>query len=150
MKLDTTITVHMGWDILATLAEAKLEHALAAAVTQAREDTARDFARARVRAGVRPVAMRSSEFRRLPKRFTCPECGGRTLLEVDEWSTTTRTPTLGGFRVMCEAEDDELMRAMAEDEAPKWEHRHWQSDWMPLVDQVGRWIGRNVEILPHD
>lgn len=114
---------------------------------EARDAIARDFARARVRHQLRPYAVHADRLLRLPARFACPECGDRCIVEFDEWSVRDGTPTAGGFRVMCEPDTDAELAAWARDEDHVDGHRHWQSDWQPLIDRVGRWLARNVRVV---
>jgi len=97
------------------------------------------------------IPIRSGYAYKLPERFQCPECGGRMLLEVDEWECATGMPTLGGIRVMCVAEEDEFLRAMYAEEDPKWQHQHWQDPgWMGLQHAVERYVCRKFHIVSSD
>lgn len=58
----------------------------------------------------------------------CPECGGRLHAESAEWDSETGIPTIDGFYVDCESD-------------PDCNHRYWQSDWQPVIDRIGTWIG---------
>lgn len=74
----------------------------------------------------------------------CPECGGDLFVEA-EWDESTDKPTRTGLSVSCCVEDSSLVR---------WEnskhdnrefrdvaHRHWQSDWQPIVDRIAEACG---------
>lgn len=105
------------------------------------------FQRARRARGLPPVVLTGWKPYTLPERFECPECGGRVLLEVDEWSASDGTPTAGGIRVMCQAEEEELDRAMQADDEPAWQHRHWQDQgWMELIRRVQRFCASSVRV----
>lgn len=82
----------------------------------------------------------------LPARFECPECGGRLLVEIDEWSARDGIPTSGGYRVMCEPDTDAEVQAWSRDEDYDG-HRYWQSDWMSIEVRVGRWMVRYVRVV---
>lgn len=113
---------------------------------EAHDTLARDFARSRTLLGLPPRAIKAGSTLRLPVRFECPECGGRLLVEVDEWSARDGTPTAGGYRVMCEPDTDAELAAWSRDEDHDG-HRHWQSDWEHIVRRVGVWMVRNVRVV---
>lgn len=58
----------------------------------------------------------------------CPECGGQLHTEIYEWDTVSGRPTIGGYTVDCVNDDNA-------------NHRYWQSDWQPVIDRVGIWLG---------
>jgi len=116
-------------------------------VAAAHDTIAADFQRLRRARGLPPIALTAWRHYTLPHRFQCPECGGRVCMEVDEWSASTGIPTAGGVRVMCEAEEVELDRAMQAGEDPAWEHRHWQGpDWMDLIRRVEQFCASSVRV----
>lgn len=103
--------------------------------------------RLRIARGLPPIALTGWKFYKLPAHYQCPECGGRTVFEVDEWSTVSGMPIAGGIRVMCEAEEAEFDRAMRADEDPAWQHRHWQDQgWMSLIRSVERFCASRVRV----
>jgi hypothetical protein len=113
---------------------------------EAREAIAISFHEARVRLHIAPVLLDADKVYRLPAHFKCPECGGRTLLEVYEWGARTGVPTQGGFTVHCKEEDDQQFESFSEDCDYNSNHRYWQSDWQPVCDRVARWMVRNVRV----
>lgn len=121
-----------------------IEQMAAAALDQIR----RDFARTRTRLGLRPLALGEDRMLRLPPKFKCPECGGALIVEVDEWSSRDGTPTAGGYRVMCEPDSDAELAAWDRDEDHEDGHRYWQSDWLHVQRRVGKWMVRNVRVVP--
>jgi len=70
----------------------------------------------------------------------CPECGGPLDVEISEWETDTGKPTEGGIIVYCRHEEEEEIRALAENDYPEWEHDHWQSTWQPTIDWIHKYI----------
>lgn len=73
-----------------------------------------------------------------PGKLRCPECGGPLTVNVTEWETVTGRPTECGVEVSCVWwEMSELEEEAGGPEAIH--HRWWQSDWQPVVDQVGSW-----------
>ena len=70
----------------------------------------------------------------------CPECGGETEIEIDEYFTGSRKPTPYGFRLMCSAEEREFEAALDENREPEWEHDHWQSSWQAAIDRAYSWM----------
>ena len=106
-----------------------------------------DFQQLRRARGLPPIMLAAWKHYVMPKHFECPECGGRVCIEVDEWSAATGIPRVGGIRVMCIAEEDEVDRAMQADEDPAWQHRHWQgAEWMGLIRRVERFCASAVRI----
>lgn len=133
------------WLILETSeAEQAVRSLVDALYAAAMDAITRDFARARVKHMLPPYSIGPSRMLRLPKRFECPECGGRLFVEIDEWSKGIQTP--GGYRVECEPDTDAEMAAWERDEDHEGGHRYWQSDWQHVVDRVGRWMVRNVRV----
>lgn len=130
----------------AAAAMASVQALIEARAAEAHDALARDFARIRVQHNLRPRAIRAGGILRLPIRFECPECGGRLLVEVDEWSSADGTPTAGGYRVMCEPDTEAEIAAWNRDEN-YYGHRHWQCDWEHLQARVGRWMVRNVRVV---
>lgn len=66
-------------------------------------------------------------------RVVCPECGGKLFASVHESDAETGLPTTCGIQIDCENEnwnDDET-----------WNHRWYQSDWLPIVEFVNQWAG---------
>jgi hypothetical protein len=134
-------------DLMCRKARRKLAGEIEAQAEAAKQCFTAAFRRLRRERGLPPIALTAEKHYRLPARFQCPECGGRTLFEVDEWSTATGMPTVGGIRVMCEAEEEELWRAMRQDEDPAWQHRHWQDPgWMGLIRSVERFCASRVRV----
>lgn len=131
-----------------TLALAKVQEFIDSQAAAALDQIRRDFARSRTRLGLRPLALHEDKMLRLPRRFECPECGGPLIVEVDEWSSRDGTPTAGGYRVMCEQDTDAELAAWNRDEDYEDGHRHWQSDWQGVTDRVGKWMVRNVRVVP--
>lgn len=121
---------------------ALIEKSVAAALNQTRID----FQAARVRLRLPPVLLDTDRTYKLPSRFACPECGGRTGIEVYEWGARAGLVAHDGFTVHCIAEDEELWASMEQDRDEAWSHRHWQSDWQPLIEQVRRWVFRNIRV----
>lgn len=89
------------------------------------------------------------------KTPTCPECGGKLYADIVEWETETGIPTDGGVTVHCETEDAELGAALDDDSIDDdylktLMHRHWQSEWQPIIDQITRycqetpWVAQEV------
>lgn len=63
----------------------------------------------------------------LPKDVSiCPECGNRLIVESCEWLSESGLPTKDGLHVYCRSEE-------------RIKHRHWQSDWQPVVNVVQVW-----------
>jgi len=127
-------------------ARGKVHAIIDARAAAAKEEITLAFQRLRRARNLPPIALSSWKYAKLPARFQCPECGGRLIFEVNEWSTATGTPTPGGISVMCEAEEKELWSAMQQERDPEWQHRSWQSDWMPVVRQVERFCASRVRI----
>lgn len=126
------------------IVQALIDRMTEAALDQIR----RDFARSRTRLGLRPLALGEDRMLRLPRKFACPECGGALIVEVDEWSSRDGTPTAGGYRVMCEPDTDAELAAWDRDEDHLDGHRYWQSDWQHVQRRVGKWMVRNVRVVP--
>jgi len=135
-------------ELMCRKARRKLHAEVDAQVAKAKAEITAEFQRLRRTHGLPPIALIGLKYYRLPKQFECPECGGRTLFEVDEWSTSTGMPSAGGIRVLCEAEEEEFDRAMQADEDPGWQHRHWQdTGWMSLIRRVERFCASRVRIF---
>lgn len=113
---------------------------------QALDDLADMSRAARARLRLPPVYLDANRLALLPPKFKCPECGGRLIVEVCEWSSKTGIVTPGGALILCKAEDEELIASIDDERDPEWEHRNWQSDWQPVVDTVTRFIARNVRV----
>ncbi len=75
----------------------------------------------------------------------CPECGGHLYVQGTEWESDSRKPTEFGVEVECENEPDL-------DDPDFWEkcHRHWQGEWMPVLDHVTRWARRFIRVVPRE
>lgn len=86
----------------------------------------------------------------LPKEIAvCPECGSELYIECYEWNSQTGFPTRAGFQVHCKQEDKEVDDWMNNDNDHRTSrevmHRHWQSDWQPVIDRVWNWINQHRE-----
>lgn len=128
-------------------ARRKIRGEIEAQAEAAKADIAIAFRRARARRHIPPFFVDSDKCLKLPLRFRCPECDGVALVEIHEWGTQDGIPTAGGYTIHCEAEDQELMDAMAQDRDVHWQHRHWADQgWMHLYHIVGRWLARNVRV----
>lgn len=68
---------------------------------------------------------------------TCPECECQLWADVFEWEIESREITEGGFTIECVNED-------YEDEDTR--HRHWQSEWQPVINKVFAWLSENVRV----
>lgn len=91
---------------------------------------------ARRRAGFMPfVIMTLTHHCVAPDRLRCPECGGRLIVEIEEWEATTGKPEEA--LVLCENES--------------WDgddcHRHRWYDWNDVHDAAYRWARSNVRVL---
>lgn len=79
-----------------------------------------------------------------PSVATCPECGGKLEVDCNEWDSKTGIPTESGFDVSCISEEEDLDTWMYNDDDERdmreVAHRHWQSDWQPVIDTVWKWI----------
>lgn len=138
-------------DVLAKFARERVQAFINQAAEQAQAAIRVEFQKARARRQLPPFLLLADKVQLLPKRFICPECEGRALVEVYEWGTKDGIPTSGGYTIYCQAEEEELMDAIAEDRDPEWEHRHWQDrGWMSLYSIVGRWLARNVRVALDD
>lgn len=126
---------------------ARVNLAVEIATAAALDTITRDFARCRVQHGIPPFAIGASRMLRLPQRFQCPECGGRLVVEIDEWSDKDRIPTAGGYRVLCEPDTDAELAAWDRDEDHEDGHRYFQSDWEHIQRRVGKWMVRNVRVV---
>ena len=136
-------------DLMCRKARRKLRAEIEAQAAAAMAEIVAEFQRLRRAHGIPPIALTGWKHYRLPKHFECPECGGPTCFEVDEWSTTTGMPTAGGIRVMCVAEEEELDRSMQADEDPAWQHRHWHwqdQGWMGLIRRVEQFCASRVRV----
>lgn len=79
----------------------------------------------------------------------CPECGYELYAEIVEWETDTGIPTEGGVYVHCKSEDALLATAEADDSCDieylkTLLHRHYQSEWQPIIDQATQYCQENV------
>ena len=64
----------------------------------------------------------------VPSRVaTCPECDAKLEAVSEEWNTDTGEPTTSL-----------LVGCSQFDQTP---HKHWQSDWQPVIDRVQKWAG---------
>jgi hypothetical protein len=76
----------------------------------------------------------------------CPECGSQLCFDICEWVEETGQPTIAGVYVDCMVEDL-LMQEWEENDAKgindlrDIEHRHWQSEWQPVIDKVCKHLG---------
>lgn len=131
-----------------TIAQGRVKQGIEAAAAAALEQIRRDFARSRTRLGLRPIALSEARMLRLPRRFACPECGGMLIAEVDEWSSRDGVPTAGGYRVMCEEDTDAEIAAWDRDEDHEDGHRYYMHDWEQINRRVGKWMVRNVRVVP--
>ena len=79
-----------------------------------------------------------------PSVATCPECGGKLSVDCNEWDSQTGIPTESGFDVSCDTEEEDLDTWLYNDDDDRdmreVSHRHWQSDWQPVIDTVWKWI----------
>ena len=81
----------------------------------------------------------------LPKEVdVCPECGSELYVECYEWNSATGFPSQEGFSVNCKQEDKDIDEWTHDEDDNRTSrevmHRHWQSDWQPVVDKVWGWI----------
>mgnify|MGYP000028099309 CR=1 FL=1 len=146
--ITVSLKVDLSIDMRCHIALIGLEAHVAQLAEAARDTIRRDFARSRTRFGLRPIALSESRMLLLPGKFTCPECGGRLIVEVDEWSSRDGTPTAGGYRVMCEPDTDAEVTAWDRDEDHVDGHRYFMSDWETIRRRVGKWMVRNVRVVP--
>ena len=58
----------------------------------------------------------------------CPECGAELEAESTAWGAENGEPYKGELIVDCVAD-------------PECRHRHWQSDWQPVIDAIEDWCG---------
>ncbi|MDP2398826.1 MAG: hypothetical protein Q8M53_10775 [Burkholderiales bacterium] len=73
-----------------------------------------------------------------PASLTCPECGGRIVIEIDDYEIVSRRPESESLHVVCENDDtDEGIDA----------HRYWFSDWHPIRARAARWARRYVRVM---
>lgn len=126
---------------------ATLDELIERRAEEAAEEIRQMAAAARAALGLRPVIeIESGQLLRVPQRFACPECGGRLYVEIIGYYTQDRIATPGGYYVYCEAEEKELQRASDGEDDPAWEHCHYQFDWQPVIDRVGRYLVRRVRV----
>lgn len=104
------------------------------------------FSRTRVTLGLKRFVDRSRPYR-VPRCFACPECGGRILVEIDEWETRRGTPTRGGYTVMCEPDTDAMLAAWEASENHAGHTYGYGPGWAELERAVGYWLVRNVEVV---
>lgn len=75
---------------------------------------------------------------------TCPECGSSLTVNCSEWNSQTGIPTQFGFDVDCFEEelslDDWIWNDADNRDFREVSHKHWQSDWQPIMDAVLKWI----------
>jgi len=57
----------------------------------------------------------------------CPECPAGIVICVTSWCPTTGEP------------HDWLVSCFEEDDDESFEHRHFQSDWQPVIDEAEAW-----------
>lgn len=73
-----------------------------------------------------------------PNRTRCPECGGTLLVDVTEWESETGRPTECGVEIDCQHNN------YGDEEEDGFDHRWWQSDWMPVLDALSAWARRHL------
>lgn len=127
-------------------ARRRLSGFISASADKACLETERDFQRLRRKYGLPPVLLYQDKCYRLPKSFCCPECGGPVNVEISEWTARDGIPTIGGVSVWCDEELAEIYNAGDNDRDPNQLHRHWMTDWMPLVVAVERFSMRHIRI----
>lgn len=147
-NLTVDIRVQLDLQLQCTIALQAVNDGIAASAAAALDAIRRDFARNRTRLGLRPLALSESRMLRLPPKFKCPECDGALIVEVDEWSSRDGTPTAGGYRVMCEPDTDAELAAWDRDEDHEDGHRYYMHDWEGIKRRVGKWMVRNVRVMP--
>jgi hypothetical protein len=86
----------------------------------------------------------------LPKEVDiCPECGSELEIDCYEWDSVTGFPTRSGFNLDCKQEEKDLDDWTHNDDDTRSSrevmHRHWQSDWQPVIDKVWGWIQQQRE-----
>ncbi|MCC7484572.1 MAG: hypothetical protein IT529_06240 [Burkholderiales bacterium] len=92
--------------------------------------------------------IRPGRYYRLPHPlFECPECGGSLAFELDAWDTWFGMVIGSGLRVTCVEEDAEWMRAFEAEDYPRWEHRHWQSDWQHVITKAERFVAQRCRVV---
>lgn len=123
----------------------RLQETIEAAAAKALEQIHRDFTRSRVSLGLKRLVESSKPYR-MPPSFRCPDCDGRVLVEINEWSIADRVPTTGGYTVMCEDDTNAMLDAWARDEDYRNRCGYYSSDMLSLHSRVGRWLVRNVEV----
>lgn len=65
---------------------------------------------------------------------TCPECGGVLVVQAHAWDEASNVPLSDGLDIDCVSDplnDDES--------APHLWHKHRQSDWQPVIDDIRKW-----------
>ena len=79
----------------------------------------------------------------------CPECGSELEIDCYEWDLVTGFPTRSGFNLDCKQEEEDLDDWIHNDDDTRDKrevmHRHWQSDWQPVIDKVWAWIQQQSE-----
>ena len=61
----------------------------------------------------------------------CPECEGSLIAQFMDVDCATGLPWASSLTLQCENEDFE--------DKDTW-HRHWQSEWMPTICDVRKWL----------
>jgi hypothetical protein len=64
----------------------------------------------------------------------CPECGGTLVVQAHGWDEATGLPLADALDIDCI--DDPLN---CDDTEPYLWHKHRQSDWQPIVDDIRKW-----------
>lgn len=64
----------------------------------------------------------------------CPECGGVLIVQAHAWQEPTGLPIADDLDISC------INDSLNDDEAPPqlW-HKHRQSEWQPVIDDVRKW-----------
>ena len=95
--------------------------------------------KANCQGGTQIAPVDPAEFLQVP--FKCPECEARLLVEIEEWESETGIITEAGFHLQCPNESHE--------DRDTW-HRHYQSEWQPVITKVYRWLSANVRVWRQD
>jgi hypothetical protein len=78
----------------------------------------------------------------VPKHIRCPHCGGRLMLEVDEWLSESGIPTEAGCHVSCVD--------APEDSYDIHYDIHYDMPcvyWLPLEHRVYLWAREHVRVM---